>query len=113
MYDSIYLTEGNIGFYHDVRKRNIAGEDYDMVFVLMKEHYENILQYANFSIKVTSQKLKEAGYLKTKDARRNTYPYTINDQRLNCFAVYYKDRQLEKADLERRCQDEWHCRIRY
>ena len=101
MYDDITLTANEDGFFHKTRRKNIDGKDYDMVYVFRRGIIENVLSDAGFSdIKVTLFKLREGGYLKTKDKQRNTYAYTVNGSSQNCVAVYFADETMNGCKIE-------------
>ena len=101
MFNDIMLDANEDGFFHEVRKKMIGGTEYSMVYVFRKATLENILSDAGFSdAKVCLFKLREEGYLRTKDKLRNTYEYKVNGSMQNCVAVYFKDYTMEEFELE-------------
>ncbi|MBO5031681.1 MAG: DUF927 domain-containing protein [Lachnospiraceae bacterium] len=101
MYDDVTLDTNQDGFYHNVRRKTINGNVYDMVYVFRMGAMENILADAGFAdAKVSLFKLREAGYLKTKDNNRNTYSYTINGSTQKCIAVYFRDETMDGCSFD-------------
>ena len=100
MWNDITLTENEDGFFHNVRKKMIGDTEYSMVYVFRKPTIENILSDAGFSEpKISLIKLREEGYLKTKDKLRNTLKYKVNGSEQDCVAIYFKDYTLEEFEL--------------
>lgn len=100
-HDDITLETYHDGFFHAVRKKNINGKAYEKVFVFRPGRLENILSDAGFSDgKVSLYKLREEGFLLTKDKKRNTKPYTLNGATQNCIAVYFCDETMQGCEIE-------------
>lgn len=101
MFNDISLSSLEDGFCHSVRKKIVAGKECDMVYVFRKGVLENVLADAGFSeIRICLFKLRQEGYLRTKDKNRSTYQYTINGINQNCVAVYVKDNMMQGINLE-------------
>ena len=92
VYSGIELEPTHEGFYHDVRKKIIDGETYEYVCVFRPGVLQNILVSLGFSdANVVLYQMRKHGYLKSRDNKRNTSRYIINDYQLDdCIAVYIK-----------------------
>lgn len=101
MYNTINLDSDKEGFIIGTRKHVVEGKIYDRVIVFRMGTIENVLSDAGFSeTKVALYELRKNSLIKTKDSKRNTYPYVINGTQVNCVAVYYEDTGAEIQDID-------------
>ena len=99
-FDSIYLDADKEGFFYDCNDHEANGVIYNRVYVFRPGKVESILADAGFTeSRVALYKLRKEKLLKTKDAKRNTFNYVINDVELKCIAVYYVNNTGKVCDL--------------
>lgn len=95
-FNDVELGTDKVGFFHNIRRKIVNGKECDNVYVFRRGLLESILSEAGFSeTKVTLHKLRQDGYLKTKDKKRDTYPYKINGSVQQCIAVYFRDETMD------------------